>query len=168
MPIARAMAPTPPPLPMISDTSMRLSVGYSHASCQAGNVGIAHTELYKLVHSYPMESIAQRLRTLREQRKVTQVEVAVAVDVDRSTISKFERGGDVPGRETLRKLARYYGVGLDWLAADTGASLDGPQKSVRTDQEALLLWAFRALPEEEAQAHLNLMISRAKSSQGTS
>ncbi len=109
-----------------------------------------------------METIAERLSRLRKHRKLKQVDVAAAADVDRSSISKYETGGDVPGRDTLMKLAEFYGVSIDWLAAGSGLPLEKEAARARNEEEALLLWAFRTVPTDEASAHLNLLVSRAK------
>ncbi len=143
-------------------------MGDSHLFCQAPSVGTAHTLNSALVYPIRMNSIAERLRSLREQRKVSQVDVAVAVEIARSTLSKYETGGDIPGRDTLMKLAQFYGVTVDWLAASAGDMLDREAGTAKTEQEALMLWAFRSLPADEASAHLNLLISRAKKSKPSS
>jgi transcriptional regulator with XRE-family HTH domain len=109
-----------------------------------------------------MTDIGSRLRTIREQRKIPQVEVAVAVGISRSTLSKYETGGDVPGRDTLIKLADFYGVPIDFLAARTGENMASGAGRAQTDDESLWLWAYRSLPKEEAEAHLNLILRRVK------
>jgi len=105
--------------------------------------------------------LALRLRTLREQAKLPQVDVAVAIGVDRSSLSKLETGQDVPGRELLMALAAFYKVSLDWLASGSG-SPEISKAAAETEQEALLLFGFRQLPEEEAKHLLSLILSRVK------
>ncbi|MGI4794380.1 MAG: helix-turn-helix domain-containing protein, partial [Janthinobacterium lividum] len=66
------------------------------------------------------EHIGHKLRTARRGRKLTQMEVAVAVGVGRSTIAGIEKGHDLPGRETLVALAEYFDMPLDWLMSRIG------------------------------------------------
>ena len=107
------------------------------------------------------DTVAGRLRTLRERRKLTQVEVAEAVGTSRSHLTKIERGGYFPGRELLMALATYYDVSLDWLASGHGAAEIGGAAAKNKD-EALLLYAYRALPEAEARPLLEMLLSRVK------
>lgn len=52
-------------------------------------------------------------------RKITQLEIADAVDQDQSTVSKWVRGRMVPGGENLSKLADLFEVSADWLLGRT-------------------------------------------------
>lgn len=105
--------------------------------------------------------LGERLRTLREQRSLNQVDVAVAVGTSRSHITKIERGADEPGRALLMALAAFYEVNLDWLATGQGEMAPGSAQA-RNQKEALLLYAFRALPEQEANPLLDMLLSRVK------
>jgi len=58
-------------------------------------------------------------------------------------------------------LAGFYKVALDWLASGEGPMHVG-KATAESEDEALLLFAFRQLPEEEARAHLALLMSRVK------
>ncbi|MBS7530037.1 helix-turn-helix transcriptional regulator [Hazenella sp. IB182353] len=56
-----------------------------------------------------------RLRQLRKDRKVTQLELAKQVGVDNSTISKWETGVFEPDASSIVKLAYYFQVSTDFL-----------------------------------------------------
>jgi transcriptional regulator with XRE-family HTH domain len=101
------------------------------------------------------------LRRLRKQRKLNQIDVAVAVGIDRSYLSKLETAYDNPGRDVLMALAAYYEVSLDWLATGQGDA-KGPGALAQTPDEALLLYAWRALPESESKPLLQMLLSRVK------
>ena len=107
-------------------------------------------------------SLANRLRTLRRQRNLTQIAVADAIGITRSHLSKIESGGDNPGRETLVALANFFEVSLDWLSNAPGD--DRPARAVN-DDEAILLFAYRQLPPAEAKAHLRLLLARIRGEQ---
>lgn len=104
--------------------------------------------------------LANKLRTLRKERELSQMDVAVAVGVGRSTLASIERGHDVPGRETLVALASFYGVGLDWLMSTPGTAIVPGVTVIQTPEEALWLGAYRQLPPAEAEAHLQLVLKR--------
>ncbi|MGI5954469.1 helix-turn-helix domain-containing protein [Dysosmobacter sp.] len=55
------------------------------------------------------------IRRLRTQANLTQMEVATAMQVDRSTVSYWERGIAMPRAEQLPKLADLFGCTIDAL-----------------------------------------------------
>lgn len=55
------------------------------------------------------------LRVLRDQKRVSQAEVAKAIGVDRSTYGKYETGDTEPNLETIQKMADYYGCTLNYI-----------------------------------------------------
>lgn len=57
--------------------------------------------------------IGKRLRDVRGIRPKTKV--ALAAGVSYSELCKIESGLRIPKTETMRKLANYYGVSLDYL-----------------------------------------------------
>lgn len=66
-----------------------------------------------------MDTIGDRLRRLRDEKDVTQAEVAKALGVDRSTLAYWEIGKRDPDSETIKKLANYYNVSTDYLLGRT-------------------------------------------------
>ncbi|MDE8343238.1 MAG: helix-turn-helix transcriptional regulator, partial [Acidocella sp.] len=99
------------------------------------------------------------LRTLRKQRNLTQVEVAVAVGVSRSHLANAERGGDNLGRDALMALADFYQVSLDVLAQRVG-SVSAEKASANNEKEALLLSLYRGMRPKEADGLLTMLLSR--------
>lgn len=57
----------------------------------------------------------ERLKKLREKRKVTQVRLSVAAKVSQETISAYESGKAMPSAETLIKIANYLNTSADYL-----------------------------------------------------
>ena len=61
----------------------------------------------------------RRLRDLREDHDLTQSELVKQLDMHKTTYTNYERGKrDLP-LATAIKLARFYGVSLDYLAGLT-------------------------------------------------
>lgn len=89
------------------------------------------------------------------------MDVAVAVETSRTNLSKIESGEYHPGRDLLMALAAFYDVSLDWLASGQGPMQPGKAAALN-EEEALLLYAFRALPQGEAKPLLQMLLSRVK------
>lgn len=88
-----------------------------------------------------------------------QADLAEEVGVSRSHLTKIERGHDLPGRETIVAIANVFNVSLDWLAEGKG---DPRPAQATSEEEALLLFAFRQLPANEREAHLRLLLARVR------
>ena len=76
------------------------------------------------------------LARLRNEKGFTQTEVARAINVVPSAVSKYENGNNYPEYDTLLKLADFYGVSLDILFSRTTirtpvARLEGKLKTRR-------------------------------------
>lgn len=92
--------------------------------------------------------LAQRLRDLRVAAGLTQVDLAVELDVSRASIGKFETDGDKPGRDMLVLIAKFFGVSVDYLLTGRSEAPENGRFVDRADELALLdLW--NAIPEDE-------------------
>ena len=56
-----------------------------------------------------------KLKFLRTQKKLRQVDVANYLNISQQAYANYERGAREPNQETLVKLAEYYGVTTDYL-----------------------------------------------------
>lgn len=56
-----------------------------------------------------------RLRQLREERQEKQDDIANAMGTQQGMVSKWENGAVQPDIDMLIKLARYFGVSIDYL-----------------------------------------------------
>ena len=66
----------------------------------------------------------QRLRDMREDHDLTQVDVAKILDTSQEQYSRWERGIYAMPIEHYKTLARYYNVSVDYLCG----LLDKPRK----------------------------------------
>jgi len=75
----------------------------------------------------------ERLKLLRNDRKILQKEVASYLGIDRTTYVKYETGASEPSIEVLRKLAAFFSVSVDYLVGED----ENPQADSRpiTDTE---------------------------------
>ena len=56
-----------------------------------------------------------RIKDLREDRDLRQIDVAQAVGIDQRSLSNYETGKTNPDSEIIVKLARFFGVTCDYL-----------------------------------------------------
>ena len=68
--------------------------------------------------------IYQRMKDLREDRDLSQEDIAKVLQTTQEQISKYETGRQMMGIDKYVKLAKYYTVSLDYL---TGL-IDTPKK----------------------------------------
>lgn len=59
------------------------------------------------------------LKTLRKQRKLTQVSLQLQTGIEQSLLSKYETGERIPPTETLITLANFYNVSIDYILMRT-------------------------------------------------
>ena len=63
-----------------------------------------------------METFGERLKELRQDKKLTQVELALKIGVGKSIISLWEKNECEPTLSKLIVIADYFGVTIDYLA----------------------------------------------------
>lgn len=66
-----------------------------------------------------MVMFKDRVRELRKQRNVSQAKLAMAVDVDKSSVSKWESGDRLPSWDVAQRIANYFSVSLEYLMGIT-------------------------------------------------
>lgn len=64
-------------------------------------------------------NFSQRLKLLREEKSVTQNDIAKIIGVGRATIAGYETKGKQPDYEKLLKLSDYFNVTTDYLLGKT-------------------------------------------------
>ena len=62
-----------------------------------------------------MEETKMRLKELRKQRKENQTEIANYLNLSQHAISSYEQGRTEPDLKTIKKIADYFNVSLDYL-----------------------------------------------------
>ena len=59
--------------------------------------------------------LADKLKSLRQSRRLTQAELASELFVSRSMIAKYETGKAYPTNEVLKRIADFFGISIDDL-----------------------------------------------------
>ncbi len=65
---------------------------------------------------YGTRALPKTIRQLREERGWTQLDLALQLGVDVSTVSRWERGLAVPRRRRQQRLADLFGMGVSEIA----------------------------------------------------
>lgn len=66
-----------------------------------------------------MKEVAERLRSLRESVKLSQVKMADIVGVKQSSLKRYEQNQASPTFETLTRYADYFDVSMDYIFGRT-------------------------------------------------
>ncbi|MBQ7337057.1 MAG: helix-turn-helix domain-containing protein [Clostridia bacterium] len=92
-----------------------------------------------------MVSIAERIKALRQGKRVTQSQLADALGVSAQSVSKWETGVSVPDISVLPLIARYFGITMDDLFGYRLDALGYKQRFIRfmADNGMLRLGQFR-------------------------
>lgn len=87
-------------------------------------------------------SFGENLRTLIEERNMTQKELAKQMNIAPSTVGSYVQNTREPDFSTLKMLAGYFNVSIDYL-------LDFTANQTKTHEEDELLRIFRSLSREQ-------------------
>jgi transcriptional regulator with XRE-family HTH domain len=77
----------------------------------------------------PTGSMGTRLRDARKLRKLSQVQLAAAIEVTQASVSRYERDLDVPGGAQMMAILRTLEIQWLWLKDGTGA-MDAPAPAI--------------------------------------
>ena len=72
-----------------------------------------------------------RLKDLREDRDLRQIDVATATGIDQRSLSNYETGKTSPDAVTILKLADFFGVTCDYLLGRTALNLQNSEDVAR-------------------------------------
>lgn len=92
-------------------------------------------------------SFGEKLRQLRKERNWSQDALGAELGIHGRHIGKYETGKVMPGADTLVKIARVFGVSVDYLLLDEAV----PEPAVALTDQALLkeFAAVERMPEED-------------------
>jgi transcriptional regulator with XRE-family HTH domain len=90
----------------------------------------------------------ERLKQLREAKNLTQLRLAMELNVSQETISGYEIGKAVPPAEMLVKLADTLDTSVDYLLGRTDIK-STLRASELSEQEAEILTILRRQPEDK-------------------
>ena len=89
-----------------------------------------------------MESLGNRIKILRESKKMTQAQLGIIADINASNIGRIESDKVIPRSDTLFRIATYFKVSCEWL-------LTGDNEINKMDyntDEICLIHSYQSLP----------------------
>lgn len=76
-----------------------------------------------------------RIRELREDRDLRQIDVSEATGIDQKTLSNYETGRTNPDSWAIVKLAEFFGVTCDYLLGVTDRNLSNMNDALKELEE---------------------------------
>lgn len=68
-------------------------------------------------------TIAERIRLTRQQKKLSQTELAELANVNKKSLSRYELDASIPPADALKAIADALGVSTDYLLSDDHVSI---------------------------------------------
>ena len=90
-----------------------------------------------------------RLKELREERKLTQNEIAKAINVSQTNIGRWEKGLNEPTASYITALAKYFGCTIEYLLECEEETKTQKIETTLSYREQKLLRAFNQLEDDE-------------------
>ena len=95
--------------------------------------------------------MAERLKELRLEKGLSQIEVAKWISVSRTSYTKYETGVYEPSIDTLVKLAEFYGVTVDYIIGHSNQRIT-PETC--TEDEINVITMYRRYSNKEVVRNL--------------
>ena len=98
--------------------------------------------------------MANRIRALRQEKGIKQIELARAVSVSQAALSGYETGRYEPDFATLKKIADYFAVSVDYLLGHNAppSSRSGTAPADRDQLMAAFWGGDQDLTDEDKEA----------------
>ena len=103
-----------------------------------------------------------RIKQLREEKRMTQVRLSIELGVSQETVSAYEKGKYFPTFSILAKLSELFGVSIDYIMGLTDSRTFSKQLS---EKESLLIDKLRLLGDvgkEKAISYIDGLIDAYK------
>lgn len=102
--------------------------------------------------------IGLRIRTMRRSRKMTQADLANAINQSQSSITMYETGRREPDFETLEALADIFNVPLSSIVADDASdNLYSPIMETMSSQARIISGGVDRMPPEKRDQALKIL-----------
>lgn len=98
--------------------------------------------------------IGNKIRELRLQHHMSQVELSKVLHVSQQTITKWENGKAEPSSGALASIAKYFNVSADYL-------IGNPKKADLDDKDVLFTYKGKPLSDEDRAIIERLMNGKA-------
>lgn len=96
-----------------------------------------------------------RLKILREESKLSQLDLANKLNMSQQAVSAYEKETREPDIETINKLADFFGVSIDYLLGKS--DIRSPQKIKLDEMEIAFASGIKGLNKENQETLKNIM-----------
>jgi len=102
----------------------------------------------------------ERLKSLREERGISQQKLAKQIGTNQQNIHRYEHGFYEPDIGTLKLLANFFNTSIDYLVGNTGVrnKIEPVESFDLNELEANLVEKYRCLPEN-AKRGINALVN---------
>ncbi|MFB9326968.1 helix-turn-helix domain-containing protein [Paenibacillus aurantiacus] len=109
-----------------------------------------------------MSTFGERLKKLRERKKLSQKELAERFNLSQSTIAYYETNKKQPSQSTLQKFADFYETSVDYLLGRVLENTDTGAREQSTDFDANVGRAFFGGADKYTEEELDIARAAAK------
>ncbi|MCI1925648.1 MAG: helix-turn-helix domain-containing protein [[Lactobacillus] timonensis] len=92
--------------------------------------------------------IGDKIRDLRNQRRISQTELSKILHVSQQTITKWETGRAEPSSGAVSKLANFFGVSADFLLGTDNAKNNGSTADL-ANKDIVFTYEGKPIPAED-------------------
>lgn len=103
-----------------------------------------------------------RIKELREAKKMTQVRLSIELNVSQETVSAYEKEKYFPSYQTLMKLSEIFNTSVDYIMGLSDKRTIQKSAGERQDQLLVLFSELNEVNKEKALAYLQGMLDGEK------
>ncbi|MCO7127327.1 helix-turn-helix domain-containing protein [Sporolactobacillus shoreicorticis] len=91
-------------------------------------------------------TLGSRIRFLRDEKSVSQLEMARQLNISNAQLSRYESGDRKPDPDMIVHIADYFRVSTDYLLGRTGL-INEPSLGYNSEEDQKLLEKIKKIPE---------------------
>lgn len=105
-----------------------------------------------------------RITKLRKEKGISQISLAMQLNVSQKTISDYENGKSEPGISTLKHMADIFNTSVDYIIeyTDVRTPLDKIAQRELSEEECELISIFRCLSLKQQHIALGIILGLGK------
>lgn len=101
--------------------------------------------------------LGNNIKELRKSKRMTQKDLALAMNVSQQTVGAWETERAIPGADTLSELANYFNVTTDYLLGRPEKKDDDTKTADIKDDDVIFTYEGRQIPKEDLELIRRIM-----------
>ncbi|MYY64130.1 helix-turn-helix transcriptional regulator [Lactobacillus salivarius] len=101
--------------------------------------------------------LGNNIKELRKSKRMTQKDLALAMNVSQQTVGAWETERAIPGADTLSELADYFNVTTDYLLGRPDKKDDDAKTADIEDDDVIFTYEGRRIPKEDLELIRRIM-----------